>query len=478
MADLANDVAAERGGASPWSAMAVVLTGTIMVVLDATIVNVALAKIGSDLHAGTRVEWIVSAYLLAVATSQPITGWLADRFGRRAVFMCSLAAFTAASAAAAASPNLGCLIGFRVLQGLGGGAMVPVGMAIIIELFPRNRHGRAIAIWGMSAMVAPAVGPTLGGWLVTAASWHWLFLINVPIGAVGIVLGLRLLPNMTPRPYHRLDVVGLAFGAGGLSLCVLGLSQANAWGWSSISTDACLAAGPVLLALFIFHELHTAHPMIEMRMFRERSFSLAMGLLMIVTGAHYGRLVFLPLQLETLRNFTAFKVGLLFAPAAATQAMGMYLGGRFVDAGSARRPIIVGCCVLIAAVLGFGNLTLHTSIAVITVLLALQGIGVGLTNAPLMVAGISDLPPELLGQGTAVRALTNQVAAATAVASLGALVDARTGSHPSAIHAQAAFNDAFLAVAIGAVIAVALASFLPAGRRPGREQLVTAPEPL
>ena len=173
--------------------MAVVLIGTVMVTLDTTIVNVALPQIRRDLGGGSSIEWVVTAYLLAIAVSQPATGWAADRFGRRRIYLLSLAAFTGASLAAALSVNLPMLVAMRVLQGFGGGALMPVGMAIVYELYPIERRGRAMALWGVASMASPAIGPTLGGFLVTRISWHWLFLINVPVGTAGVVFGLRQL---------------------------------------------------------------------------------------------------------------------------------------------------------------------------------------------------------------------------------------------------------------------------------------------
>ncbi len=297
---------------NPWVPLSVVMVGTIMVVLDSTIVNVGLHQIGVDLGAGDGIEWIVTAYLLGVCVSQPATGWLADRFGRKQVFLASLVGFTVASALCAVAPNLGLLVVFRVLQGLGGGAMMPVGMTMVFELFPREQHGRAIAVWGMSAMVAPAIGPTLGGWLVTSVSWHWMFLINVPIGIAALVAGLRLLPDAGFRERRPFDLAGLVFGGLGLAVVVLGIAQATTWGWTSTATVSCIGGGLVSLAVFAGHELRTDHPLIELRMFEQRAFRLAMGAFVFVMGAQFARLVFVPLQLESLRGFTAMKVGLMF----------------------------------------------------------------------------------------------------------------------------------------------------------------------
>ena len=323
--------AAVRPGLNPWVPLSVIMAATIMVVLDSTIVNVALHQIGLDLGAGDGIEWIVTAYLLAVCMSQPATGWLADRYGRKRVFLASLVSFTLASVACAAAPTLGVLIAFRILQGIGGGAMMPVGMTMVFELFPKAQHGRAIAVWGMSAMVAPAIGPTLGGWLVTSVSWHWLFLINVPIGVVALVAGIRLLPDIGHRERRPFDLPGLLFGGVGLAAAVVGVAQGTAWGWRSPATILCIVGGLGCLTVFTRHELRSDHPLIELRMFEQRAFRLAIGAFVFVMGAEYARLVFVPLQLEGLRGFTAMKVGMMFFVPAVFTAVGMSLGGRLVD---------------------------------------------------------------------------------------------------------------------------------------------------
>ncbi len=449
---------------NPWVPMTVVMAATVMVVLDSTIVNVALHQIGVDLGAGDGVEWIVTAYLLAVCAAQPATGWLADRFGRKHVFLGSLIAFTVASAACAMAPSLAVLVMFRVLQGMGGGAMIPVGMAIALDLFPRERHGRAIAVWGMAAMVAPAVGPTLGGWLVTSVSWHWLFLVNVPIGAVALLAGLRLLPDIGHREQRPFDLAGLVLGSAGLTIAVLGVSEGGAWGWTSPATMLCLTVGIGSLAMFARHELRTEHPLIEVRMFAERTFRLAMLVLVFVMGANFARMVFVPLQLEGLRGFSAFRVGTMFIVPAIFTAVGMSLGGRLVDRVGPRRPIVVGCAGMVVALFCFSRLALDTPIWVIVGLLSVQGIGMGLTTAPGMVAGISELPARLVSQGSAIRSLTTQVAGALSVAVLGSVVVAGMGSDPSPQQAQDAYNSAFLVAALAVLVALALATRLP-GRR-------------
>jgi len=431
--------------------MTVVLAGTLMFALDTTIVSVALHPIGVALHAGSAVEWVVTSYLLALAASQPLTGWLADRFGRRAMFLTALAVFTGASIACAASPNIGFLVAFRAVQGFGGGALMPVGMAITLDLFPVERHGRSMAIWGLMAVVGPALGPTVGGWLTTTINWHWLFLINAPIGTVAFAAGFSLIPEIGHRQHRPFDLTGLVLGSGGLTVAILGLSEGSTWGWASGATITCLVCGTGALIAFVHHELGTSHPMLQLRMFHERAFMFGTAASLFVYLAQYGRLVFIPLQLESVRNLTALHVGLLFLPAGAAQGIGMLISGRIVDRFGARLPMVWGAALMLAAVAGFARLTLATPIAVITLLLSLQGFGCGIFTPGVMVVGMSELPSALLAQGAAIRTLAGQVSGVLAVAVLGAIVSVALGIHPSPSHAQGAYNAAF-AVAAGSVL--------------------------
>ena len=437
--------------------MSVILIGTIMVVLDTTIVNVALPQIGEALHSAQGVEWIVSAYLLAVAVALPVTGWLSDRFGHKQVYLTALTVFTLASFACALSPNLAVLVFFRVIQGLGGGAMMPVGMAIVLKIFPRDRHGRAIGVWGVAAMAAPAVGPTLGGWLVTAVSWHWLFLINVPIGIVALVTGLSLLPPVEHGPAGRFDLAGFLSGSIGLALLVLGLSEANNWGWTSAASIFCIGGGVALAAWFVRHELRTEAPMLEMRMFRSQAFTLAFGITFLVVAAQYARLVFIPLNLEGLRGYSAFDVGIMLAPAGLFSAIGMTTGGRLADRIGIRPPLIVGTSLMAVALLAVANLGLTTPLWLISGILAVQGLGMGLHAAPATVAAMNTLTSDLLGQGSAMRTLTSQVAGAMSVATLTAVLAVATPSSPTPQQAQHAFNVVFYVAFFGMLGAVALA---------------------
>jgi DHA2 family multidrug resistance protein len=445
----------------PYVALCVVFVGTFMVVLDTTIVNVALPQIRDDLHAGSGIEWVVTGYLLAVAASQPATGWLADRFGRRRIFLSSLALFTTASLCCGLSPNLPTLIGFRVVQGLGGGALVPVGMAIVFEVFPPERRGHALGIWGVSAMAGPTIGPTIGGYLVTEVSWHWLFFVNVPVGIVAFTLGFRLLRDSGHRHHRPLDGFGLILGASGLAIALLGVSQGNDWGWGHVATLGTIGCGAILLFAFGFHELRVPQPIVELRMFRVHAFSIAMTVSFITSAAQFARLVFIPLELATLRGYTALRIGVLLIPAALATAASTPFGGRLVDRVGARVPVTIGCTIQGVALILAGRFTVASPVSVIIMVLCLQGVGKGLTAAPTTVAGMNALGNEFVSQASALRSLINQVAGAVAVAALFALATHYMGDMPSPHRQQAAYNLVFLVSGALVLAAAVLATRLP-----------------
>jgi EmrB/QacA subfamily drug resistance transporter len=451
---------AASGSRSLWAALGVVMVGTVMVVLDTTIVNVALPQIADALDAGEGIEWVVSAYLLAVAVSLPATGWIADRFGPKRVYLWSLGIFTVASVLCALSPTLPTLVGARVLQGLGGGAMMPVAMTIVLKMFPKEQHGRAMGAWGIAAMAAPAIGPTLGGWLVTSVDWHWLFLITLPIGLVALVLGLRLLPDIPGAVAGRFDVVGFLTGSIGLAALVFGLSEANRWGWTSTATVVCIGGGILLLGLMVAYELRTPSPMLDVRMFHNRTFSLTFAISGLVVAAQYARLVFLPIYLEGERGYSALDIGLMLFPAGIVSAVAMHLGGALSDRIGPRAPIVAGTAIGASAVLCVATFGLGQPLWVLAVLLSVQGFGMGLHTAPSTVMAMNTLTDDLVSQGSAMRALSAQVSGALAIASLGAVLGATLPADASAAEARGAFDLLFTICFLGLCAALGLALLL------------------
>lgn len=453
-----------------WVAMGVVLIGTFMVILDTSIVNVALDPIAREFDSLHGVEWIVTAYLLAIAVSMVATGWLADRFGRKAVFMGSLGLFTVGSLACALAVNLPMIVACRVVEGLGGGALMPVAMAMVYELFEPEERGKAFGLWGVAAMAAPAVGPILGGWLSTSFTWRWLFLVNVPIGLVGVVAARRLLRDVGFREHRRFDTHGFVFAAVGLVLVLLAAQEGTTWGLRSPRFVVAMVVGLALLTTFTVHALRARQPLIQMRLFGIPIFSLTMAVILTMTIGQYARLVFIPLEMERLRALSPLDVGLLLLPSAVGIASTMAIGGRLADVIGARVPSAVGLAILAGSMWPLAHIGPHTSLTWIAVVLLIGGIGTGLGMMPNTVAAMNSTPSALISQASAVRNLVRQVAGALGTAVLTAVWTARLGPvsiRPPApdAHSFSAYNVLFLIAMWALVAAFALALFLPGRRR-------------
>lgn len=468
--DMNTPVGGEHQSRYPWIAMTVVLTGTFMVILDTTIVNVALPSIGRELRDTDGIQWVVTAYLLAVGVAQLGTGWVSDRFGKKQTYTWSLFLFGLGSLLAAFAPNLAVLISFRVLQGLGGGAMMPVGLAMLYELFPPHRRGAALGIWGIAAMAAPALGPVVGGWIAGSVSWRWVFAVNVPIGVIGVTLAIRLLRDVGYREHRPLAWRAWLLAAFGLIALLLAFDRAPDNGWGSSRFVVPAVIGATALAVFVWSELNSDNPLLDMRMFTVPTFSITIGIVWLITVAQFARLVFIPIELQTVHGMSPFEAGLLLAPAAAGTALTMPFGGRIADRFGARIPVTTGLAMIAVALWLLGSLTPTTSSPRILAYLLLQGAGTGLALIPNTVAAMNSLPNRWVARASAVRSLNRQIAGAIGVAVLASLVVSRVGSITgspgmSAVQLQAAYNEVFHVALVAALMAIVLALFLPGRRR-------------
>jgi EmrB/QacA subfamily drug resistance transporter len=463
---------AETDGAARyrWIAMAIVLIGTFMVILDTSIVNVALPQIGADFHTISGVEWIVTAYLLAVGVSMMATGWFADRFGRKWVFVISLALFTAGSLLCALSPNLEFLVLFRVLQGVGGGALMPLAMAMIYELFEPTERGRALGYFGIAAMAAPAIGPVLGGTVVSSVGWRWLFLINVPIGLVGVPVAVRLLRDTGYREARPFDRFGLATAGTGLVALLIGLQQGGSWGWTSVAVVALLGAGAVLFTVFTVHSLRHQAPLVDMRLFANPVFALSMVAIALMTVAQYSRLVYIPLELGSTRGIDELKIGLVMLPAALGVAITMPIGGWLTDRVGSRLPYTSGVVVLFAAYWSLAHLTADTDLVWVALALLVGGLGAGLGLMAPNVVAMNSVTASHVGQAAGLSSVSRQVSAAFGTAVLASIfasvLPAEQGAGGASLDDSiAAYNTIFRAVLYVLAVAAFVGLWLPGRRR-------------
>jgi EmrB/QacA subfamily drug resistance transporter len=405
-------------------AVAVVfVTANFMSIMDTTIVNVALPTVGRDFGVdASGLSSVNVGYLVALAVFIPVSGWLGNRFGTRRTMLAALALFTLASGLCSTADSLGTLTGYRVLQGIGGGLLAPVGMTMMLRAFPQAERLRAQKYVMLPTAVAPAMGPVLGGWLVDTASWHWVFLVNLPVGVAGLLFGTVCLPDFAGAGSLRFDLSGFMLAGGGLAAVLFGLAEAAEWGWGSPTILSLLTGGVALLAAMVWWELRTRHPMIEVRVIRDRLFRTTQLALLPTGAAFMGTLYLYPLFLQNELGYDAFRSGLSTFP----EALGMLTASQFVphvhDRVGARRLMMAG---------GTGGALVMTCLAALDggtprpffyLLLYLLGVFVGTLFMSAQNAAFVTVPAALTGDATTVLNMQRQTAGAFGVALAGTLL--------------------------------------------------------
>src|SRR5918911_1578924 len=306
-----------------------IVLGTFMVILDNTVVNVALPTLGRVLNTDLSVlQWVISAYMLAQAAVIPLSGWLSDRVGAKRVYLTSVVLFTVGSALCGLAASGQMLIATRVLQGVGGGMLMPIGMAVLYRLTPPDQRGAIMGLFGIPVMVAPALGPLLSGYLLQYADWRLIFLINLPVGVLALLVGLRVLPSIPPgRVAGALDGLGVVLGPLGFAAISFGVSQSTVAGWTAASTLGGIGVGLVALVVFVWRELSTRDPLIDLRVFRSRDFTLGIVTQWADFATMFGTFFLVPLFLQQVRGYGAFETGLYTLPTAIASAVFMQIGG-------------------------------------------------------------------------------------------------------------------------------------------------------
>lgn len=460
--------------------MGIVLLGAYPFVLNLTVLSIALPQIDAELSGTSRlgVDWVVTSYLLAVTAVQPGTAWMADRWGRRSVYAMAMGVFGLGTVIAGAAPTMEILVVGRAVQGLGGGVLMPVGMTMIYEAFPPERRGFALGIWGVAIMAGPALGPPIGGWLVTNLDWRLIFWGILPLLGVALVLAVWRLDHVGHREKRDLDLLGWATATVGIVTLVIAARQAVSWGYTSLLTLASLGVGLVALVVFARHVRGRRDPVLDPGIFRERTFSVSMAIVAFLTVTQYARLTFLPIELQFVQGRDAATVGLLLIPGALGVAATMPLGGWLADRVGARIPVVIGLALNALGAWFLADMTPEASITHLIVITVLSGTGTGLAMLPNDVAAMNSLPARYVAQASVVRSLNRQVWAAMGTAMLSALVVVQLATvvpqvrnAQSVLDAQSAYNDVFLIAFAMTLVGLVLAFFLP-GRTLTRDHQV------
>jgi EmrB/QacA subfamily drug resistance transporter len=417
-----------------------IVIGTFMVILDNTVVNVALPTLGRVLRSDlSLLQWVVSAYLLAQAAVIPLSGWLSDRFGAKRVYLVSLVLFTAGSALCGLAPNAELLVVTRVLQGLGGGMLMPIGMAVLYRLTPPERLGTIFGLFGLPLMVAPALGPVLSGYLLQYADWRLIFLINVPIGIIALAIGQRALPAISAgKAVGRLDLPGIVLGPLAFAALSFGISESTSAGWTAPPTVGGIAVGLVALALFVLRELSTHDPVLELRVFARRDFSLAIVTQWAAIGMLFGTFFMVPLFLQQVRGYGSFETGLIMLPQALASAIFMQIGGRAFDRIGARWPVLFGITLLGISMWLLSRLDGSTTGLDLWLPLSLSGAGMGSMMMALSSHLLNSAPRELVGRVTSLQGALQNVVGSLAIATFATVLQARVPIHVAQVAADAA----------------------------------------
>ena len=402
----------------------VVVLGAIMSILDITVVNVALPTFQQVFAADpavpiaySTVAWTVTAYTLALATVIPLTGWAADRFGTKRLYMLAMALFTAGSTLCATAGSIEQLILYRALQGLGGGMLMPLGMTIMTKAAGPARMGRLMAILGVPMLLGPIAGPILGGWLIEAASWHWIFLINLPIGVIALAYAWFALPSDRPHPSESFDFIGMLLLSPGLALFLYGVSSIPGEGTFLAKKVAIPATiGVLMLVTFVFYCFKPKHPLLDLRLFKNRRLTIALITMFIFAAAFFGGLLLVPTYFQLVRGESVKWAGILMAAQGIGAMVTMPIAGALSDKLPIGRIVPFGLVAIVAGMFGLTQLDANTSYWYILPILFLMGLGMGGTMMPIMTSAIKTLTAHQVARGSTLLNITQQIASSIGVA--------------------------------------------------------------
>ncbi len=400
-----------------------------MSILDITVVNVAINRLAIDFNASlTTIQWVVTGYTLAIAAVIPLTGWAADRFGTKRLYLMSLVLFVGGSILCGAAWSAGSLIGFRVLQGLGGGMIMPAVMTIMTKKAGPQRMGRVMGVLGVPMLIAPIAGPILGGWLVDDVSWRWIFFINVPIGIVAFTAAFLVLDRDEAQPTHRLDWLGMALLSPGLTLLIFGLAETSSHGAGAPRAWVPIAAGALLIVAFLRHSWTAPAPLIDIRTFTHTRAGAAAGVFLLFAIAMFGSLLLVPLYFQNVRGQSALEAGLLMAPQGFGAMITMPIAGRLTDRYGPTRLPAAGLPLAALGMLPFAFVTSTTSFVLLCGGSFVLGLGMGLSMMPTMTAAMQAVPAQAIARTSTAMNIIRQSGASIGTAILAVILASQVAS--------------------------------------------------
>jgi MFS transporter, DHA2 family, multidrug resistance protein len=428
------------GHVHPWLEAISVLSGTFMVVLDSTVVNVSLPHIAGTLSASVdEATWALTSYLAANAVILPMTGWLATYFGRKRLMLLSIAGFTAASVLCGLSPTLPFLIVCRIIQGATGGVMQPLSQSIMLEAFPPADRGKAMGFWGIGIVAAPILGPVLGGWLTDTYSWRWIFFINIPVGILAVILNRMYLfdPPYLKRQAERVDYWGLGYLVIGIAALQIMLDQGELEDWFASRFIVVLAVSAACgLVALVIHELRVRAPIVDLRIFRDRTYATGVVLSTLVGFALFGSMVLLPLMLQTLLRYPPLQAGFAMAPRGIGSLFATPIVGLLIGRVDTRKLLGGGFLVGALTMFWLGSLNLQAGYWDIFWPQLLQGVALGLLFTPLVTVTMDRIPREHMGNATSLLNLTRNIGGSAGIAILNTMLANGRQTHINVIGAH------------------------------------------
>ena len=455
---------AGRQIAYKWIVAAVYVSALFLDIMDSTIVNVALPRLGEALHT-TNAEWVVLGYTLSLAVWIPTSGWLGDRFGTKRTFLFALGAFTFGSAACGLSQTIGQLIAFRVLQGVGGGMLTPVGIAMLFRAFPPAERAKASTVVMIPMLAAPALGPVVGGFITTNFDWRWIFLVNVPIALVALSFGWRHLREHREPTAGHLDVVGLVLSGASLAMIVYALSEGPHAGWMSFQAAGIGMIGVLGACLTVWVELRVTDPLLELRLLGNRMFRQCNLVSFFSIGSFFGVTFVMPQYLQNVRGMSPLQSGLTTFPQAFGVLVSSLIAGRLYATVGPRRLMSGGFFAAAMAILLYTQLTVDTSLWLIRGLMLVRGMCMGFAFVPMQAATYATVPPAQNGRASSLFSTQRQVGISFGVAVLASVLATYGALSPAAskaavAHALVGVHRAFGVSVIFALVAALFALFI------------------
>lgn len=406
-------------GKVPWGPLLVLVLGTFMGILDASIVNVALPRIMAIFNSSfDEIQWVMTIYLLVGGVVIPITGYLGDRYGYKLIYILALAFFTVSSGFCGFSWNTDSLVVARGFQAIGGGMVIPLSMAIIYKIVPREKIGMALGIWGLTMTVAPAIGPTLGGYLVDNFSWRLIFYINLPVGIIAVYLSYLFVPETERQEGLTFDYPGFILCGIGCFCVLLGLSEGPSEGWGSQYIVTLFTVALFSLALFAVWELIVPQPMLDIRLLRNGIFAVSILATCLISITMFATVFLVPIFAQSVQGYTPMQTGLIIMPMALISGFIMPISGRLFDKVGATPLAAFGLILLIWTTYELGQLDVNSSIRELQSWLVLRGVGLGLTMMPVMTAGMNAVPHMMVGRASAISNVFRQISASFGIAVL------------------------------------------------------------